>query len=247
MQIYNDPRQIRKIFNREIEKGEISGAQAAYWIEGKKQWHEICGMADMEKGMESSEDTIYRIYSMTKPITAVAAMILYEKGTLDLDAPVGNYLPEYNTMKIGNNEREQDVRGRLTVRSLLNMTSGIVYPDNDKVGKTMASIICDIEKNIKNNGGYSTREVVQRIADCPLAYEPESSWRYGFSADVLGAVLEEAAQMRLGELYQKEIFEHLDMEDTAFYVPEEKKKRFSQLYKKEGGELIIDSNFAHRF
>jgi len=131
----------------------------------------------------------------------------------------------------------------ILVKHLLSMTSGLVYPDPDPSGLAMEEVFVDIHQAIKEGNDYSTREVVKKIAKAPLDFEPGTSWRYGLSVDVLGAIIEVVSEMKLSEFLKKEIFDPLEMKDTAFYVPEEKQNRFAQLYKRtEKGTLEIDSD-----
>lgn len=125
----------------------------------------------METKRRTEADTIYRIYSMTKPVTAVASMILKERGMLDFEEPVSKYFPEYEYLKIWGKNGKQKVS--LKIRNLLNMDSGIVYPGAENVQKEMAEIFEDM----KNEDGiglcYTLREVIRRISECPLAFSQE--------------------------------------------------------------------------
>ena len=229
---------LRKKMEEEIRGQHFSGALVGVYDKGEEVFFDAYGMADREKHKLMSRDTIFRLYSMSKPVAAVAAMILYERGELDFDAPVSQYLPEYAGMHVIGDTKEQT----LSVRNLLNMTAGIVYPDEDGAGKAMSRLFGEIHARIRDGRGYSTREVARRIADVPLANEPGAVWRYGLCADVLGAVMEEITGRKLSEFYEKEIFGPLGMVDTGFYVPGEKHERLAQLYKQEvtGGEMHLE-------
>lgn len=218
---------LRGLMEAEIEKEHFAGALIGYYEKGREVFFDTYGMADREASRPVKRDTIFRLYSMSKPVAAVAAMILAERGVLELEAPVGKYLPEYERMYVLGDETPYTV----TVRQLLNMTAGIVYPDDDAEGQEMAGLFEDIHAHIREGRQYTTREVVQKIAQKPLANVPGSAWRYGLCADVLGAVMEAVTGMTLGELYKKEIFEPLGMKDTGFYVTREKWGRLAQLYR----------------
>ena len=223
---------LRGLMEAEIEMEHFAGALIGYYEKGREVFFNTYGMADREKARPVKRDTIFRLYSMSKPVAAVAAMILAERGMLELEAPVGKYLPEYERMYVLGDETPYTV----TVRQLLNMTAGIVYPDDDAAGQEMAELFEDIHAHIREGKQYTTGEVARKIATKPLANVPGSAWRYGLCADVLGAVMEAVSGMTLGELYKKEIFEPLGMKDTGFYVPREKWERLAQLYRQEETE-----------
>ncbi|MDU7710441.1 MAG: serine hydrolase domain-containing protein [Clostridium sp.] len=223
---------LRSLMEEEIKKEHFAGALIGYYEKGREVFLDTYGMADREEARPVRRDTIFRLYSMSKPVAAVAVMILAERGLLDLDAPVCRYLPEYERMYVLGDETPYTI----TVRQLLNMTAGIVYPDEDAAGQEMTGLFEDIHAHIRDGAGYSTREVVKKIAEKPLANVPGSAWRYGLCADVLGAVIEVVSGMTLGAFYKKEIFEPLGMADTGFYVPREKWGRLAQLYRQEETE-----------
>lgn len=231
---------LQKKIGEEIKNNHIPGAVLGVYEKGREVFFDTYGMADIEVQKPMSRDTIFRLYSMSKPIAAVGAMILYEQGLLDLDVPVSKYLPEYRHMYVAGESETRIV----TVRHLLNMTAGIVYPDTDVAGQAMDELFQEIHIRITEGMGYNTREVARRIAKIPLANEPGRVWRYGLCADVLGAVMEVITGMKLSKFYEKEIFQPLGMVDTGFYVPKEKQQRLAQLYRQEtketGMSLVIE-------
>lgn len=230
-----------QIMKVDIRKGNAAGAQAAVFEKNEEVFYFSCGMADREKEMPMKRDTICRMYSMTKPVTAVAARILMERGLLSVEDPVEKYLPEFANMQVLDGIHIVPAKRSITIRDLLCMTSGIVYPDVDEAGKIMEEQFADIENAIACRNSYSTREVMKKIASAPLCEHPGMIWRYGLSADVLGGVIEVITGKKLGEFFREELFEPLEMKDTGFYVPREKQSRFAQLYKQTGeGMLEID-------
>ena len=124
----------------------------------------------------------------------------------------------------------------ILVRELLSMTSGLVYPDPDPVGAYMQEVFTRSGTRYRDGNPMSTAEVVDAIAEKPLAFQPGEQWRYGTSTDVMGRIIEVTAGMSLGEFYRNEIFEPLGMKDTGFYVPKEKTDRLAQLYSMEAHE-----------
>lgn len=236
MKIYEE--EIGNILETEIRENRISGAQAACFLNGEKVVHKCAGYSCLETKRRTETDTIYRIYSMTKPVTAVAAMILKERGILDFEEPVSKYFPEYEYLRIWGKSGKQKVS--LKIRNLLNMDSGIVYPGPKNVQKEMDKIFEDMKNEDGIGLRYTLREVIRRIAECPLAFFPGAGWQYGLSADILGGIIQEISQMSLGEFLKKEIFVPLEMEDTGFYVPIEKQERFAELYRRTESGLKVE-------
>lgn len=258
---------LQKVMEQAVEECEIAGMN----LLAEKDGEEICycqaGLADREKGLPMERDTILRLYSQSKPITAAAAMILMERGALDLDQPVSDFLPafagqSYFTEQEGIGEAaaggsRKEAAGRenttqtevrpvmqpVRVFDLLRMTSGLVYPDvTSAAGRRTAKVFEEMEGRLYTKDAMTTREVADKLAGCPLAFEPGSSWHYGTSADVLGAVIEAASGEKFGEFLEKELFIPLGMKDTAFWVPEEKQSRLAQTYEtvaKDGKKTMV--------
>ena len=185
---------------------------------------------------QAEKNTIYRIFSMSKPITTVAAMILFERGIIDLYDPLSEYLPSFKNMQVTvkdskGNETLQEAQKPILLRDLLNMTSGIVYPGEGCLAdQTMRAVQKQMDKEISEGKILGNIEVCERLAQCPLQFEPGEGWRYGASADILGGVIEAASGMRFGKFLQKEIFEPLNMTETGFSVSECDEKRLLPFY-----------------
>lgn len=220
---------LRTLMQKEIEEEHFAGALIGYYEKGQEVFFDTYGMADREQNRPMKRDAIFRLYSMSKPVAAVGAMILVERGLLNLDEYVSKYLPEYEEMYVYGD----DTPYQITIRQLLNMTAGIVYPDEDEAGQEMAVLFEEIHTRILNGNAYTTREVAKEISKKPLANIPGETWRYGLCADVLGAVMEIVTGMTLGEFYEQEIFAPLGMKDTGFYVPKDRWGRLAQLYRQE--------------
>jgi len=160
-----------------------------------------------------STDTIFRIYSMTKPIISVAIMTMVEDGLISLDDPVEKFIPEFADLKVMDNGVARNARNTMTIEHLLTHKSGLIqaiFSRDTELGQRYASEL---------SGDYSAREFAARIGGLPVFFEPGTAWHYGHSTDVLGAVLEVAAAMPLDEVLQQRIFTPLGMDETWFWVP----------------------------
>jgi CubicO group peptidase (beta-lactamase class C family) len=229
-----------KLLNTEIMAGQLAGAAVNVIYKGEKVIDSCLGYADIEKKGKVENDTIFRLYSMSKPIASVAAMIEIERGKLDLNAPISEYLPVFKEMIVCNKGSLVKAKKQILVKDLLNMTSGIVYPDMDEAGRYMEKLFSDVQERLLQGERISTQELCNYIAKQPLAFEPGEQWRYGLSVDVMGAILEVTSGMKLSEFYKKEIFEPLGMDDTGFWVETEKQNRFAQLYRYEDKKLLVE-------
>lgn len=233
---------MKHILSMEINNGQIAGAGISVIYKGEKVIHNCIGYADIEKQSPLKDDSIFRIYSMSKPIAAVATMIQVERGLIDILTPVSEYLPEFKNMMVFKDDGTVKAKNQILIKDLLHMTSGIVYPDQDGAGSYMQKLFDELQEKLDNGEAISTRQVCQLIAEQPLAFQPGKQWRYGLGVDIMGAVIEETSQMRLSDFYRTEIFDPLDMKDTGFYVEAGKQNRFAQLYKYEDNTLVIDND-----
>lgn len=219
------------VIKQEIDHGVISGAAIRVIHKNETVYQDELGFANKEKGLKIVSDSIYRMYSMTKPVTAVAAMILYERGILNLLSPVSDYLEGFQNQKVYTKDGLVDVVRPVTVQDLLNMTSGIPYPDDSfEAGRLMGALYSQVDKEHFDGKPADTISFCNRMGQIPLEFQPGERWRYGASADVLGAVIEVVSGRKLSVFLQEEIFHPLGMVDTGFYVPEDKFKRFAEIY-----------------
>lgn len=223
---------IDKLLNGEIDGNRIAGASVLIYKDGEICYNRQFGWADKENKIAVKEDTIFRLYSCTKPITATALMILYERGELELEYPLYKYIPSYKNMKIVSEDGAlTDCKTDITIRDLLNMTSGLVYPGGwFEAGRRVEPVFEELISKLYTKDAITTVGLAEKLSETPLFFEPGKMWNYGTSADVLGAVIEIISGMKLSEFMKKEIFDPLQMNDTAFYVPKEKLSRFSKLY-----------------
>lgn len=229
-----------QVIESEIKRNNLAGANLLLIKDGTELVYRSYGMADIEKQIPMKRDTIFRLFSMSKPVTAVAAMILMERGVLDMYDPVSKYLPSYRSQSYFDAEGKKHKASReVLVRDLLNMTSGLAYPDDcTPSGKAVAALFDEMGKAQDEGLPFSTVTLAERLGQIPLSFDPGAHWQYGTSADVLGAVVEIASGKRLGQFLEDEIFTPLDMPDTGFFVPEHKRARFAQLYRCFGDNTI---------
>lgn len=212
------------------------------------------GYADLEMKNPISLDTIYRIYSMTKVVTCVAALQLYERGVYLLSDPLHEYLPEFAHSQVYRYNSKGQITTRpaarpIQIRDLFTMTSGLTYGGNDmetarEIGRRMAQL----REKEKQGEPYDVRTFVKAIADVPLAFDPGTHWHYGLSHDVLGALIEVWSGKSFGQYLYDEIFSPLQMNDTFFRLPDDKKDRLCSMYRRnEDGTLTkitdMDTNY----
>lgn len=225
---------IRKAVRKEIECGNIAGANLLVIHRGNEILYHEDGFADIENKIPIKRDTIFRLYSMSKPITAAAAMILLERGEIDLYEPVSKFLDGFRNQMVCKDGSLVPAEREVNILDLLSMTSGLVYPADDEAGKQVKLLFDSLEASLTGDKPIGTVEAMNRLGRCPLAFQPGTSWRYGTSADVLGAVVETVSGMRFGEFLEKEIFRPLGMKDTGFWVPAEKRYRLANAYSADG-------------
>lgn len=237
--MYNMQERIATIINQEIEKGEIAGANIMVLHKGKEIFFDCYGYADKENKIPVKRDTIFRLFSMSKPITAVATMILVERGEIDVRDAVSKYIPAFAGQRVWCDGKEIPTERDITVWDCLNMTTGIPYPDlSFESGRQMDELFKELIARRENGEEVTTMDYVNRIAQVPLAFQPGERWMYGLSADILGAVIEAVSGKKYSKFLQDEIFLPLGMKDTGFYVPADKEWRFAKNYDMVNGELV---------
>ncbi len=220
------------IIKSSMEKGSIVGANVLMIKDGKEVHFASHGYADREEKVPMSRDTIFRMFSMTKPVTAVAVMILAERGKIDLWDKVSDFIPEFADVQVLEEDgRLAAPKTQMNIWQLLTMTSGITYPDMDcEPAILMDKLFREIKADLEAGKPTDTLEYCRKIATVPLCFHPGEKWRYGLSADILGGIVEVVSGLKFGDFLQKEIFGPLGMKDTGFYVPKEKWDRFATCY-----------------
>lgn len=207
------------------------GAAICIIKDGKEVYRNEYGEADKENHIPMERNSIFRCYSMTKPVTAVAVMTLVEKGVIALSDPVSNFIPSFKNQTVLTEKGYVPAKREVVIQDLLNMTAGLTYPDASfPAGKEMQNMIDKYYADVEAGNPISTYDLAVLIGEQPLEFQPGEGWRYSFCADVLGAVIEVVTGKTYGEYLKETIFEPLGMTETDFYVPIEKQNRFMQNY-----------------
>ncbi len=225
---------IRAVMSQHVANKKLPGASGLIMRHGKVAYQETWGSADMEAGTPMKMDTIHRIYSMSKPITSVALMMLYEEGKFQLNDPIAKFMPEFAKMTIGVDERDPGngrvnfttvpAKRMITVRDLLRHTAGFTY---GVFGET------SVDQAYRKAGILSDltlKDFALNLAKQPLQYEPGTRWHYSVSVDLQGRLVEVLSGKPFDQFLQERIFTPLGMVDTGFTVPASKKNRFARLY-----------------
>ncbi len=236
-----------------VANKEVAGVNLLVIQNGKETFYAQSGHADIAGDVPMNRDTICHLYSQSKPITAAAAMLLMQDGIFDLNEPVSHFIDSFKEQTCIIDGKVQKLPADRNVRiiDLLNMTSGLVYPGINTEAETATSILfVDAIKRLKypyeenaniadgsKEHQMTTLEFAQEIGKFPLQFIPGTQFQYGTSADVLGAVIEVATGQKFGDFLKERLFDPLDMTDTSFYVPEEKKMRLSKVYEVANGEF----------
>lgn len=239
--------QIKKALRDSINENFISGANLMVIKGGEEVLYHEDGFADIEEKKPIKRDSIFRLYSMTKPVTAAAVMLLLERGEIDLFEPVSKFLEGFKNQMVVEGGNLVRANREVTIKDLLSMTSGLVYEGNDIAGRETKALFNEIKDRLLGDSPMGTVEIANKLGKCPLAYQPGTSWRYGTSADVLGAIVEVVSGMRFGEFLDKEFFKPLGMKDTGFWVPQDKRHRLVKVYandKKGGLELYTGNHLG---
>lgn len=227
-----------------IDEDRLAGAVTVVARRGKVAHFAAHGMMDIAAGKPMQKDTIFRIYSMTKPIAAVGVMMLCEDGPLHLDAPASVYLPELGKLKVAK-DADADAETLtlvasdrdMTIRDLMRHTAGLPGAARYMAGNTA------VDKRYREVGLHllhlcDLQEMVERLGRSPLLYQPGSKWHYSIAADVLGRLIEVVSGQPFDVFLAERVFQPLGMVDTGFYVPLEKLDRFAEMYApKSGGGL----------
>src|SRR3954451_10646985 len=212
-----------------VAQGKIPGAILLIQQHGKPIYHEFFGVRDVATQLPMTDDTIFRLFSMTKPITSVVAMMLIEEGKFRLDDPIAKYLPSFSNVKVGVEKKAEDGSKTLelvppsrppTVLDLMRQTSGITYGfyGDSLVRKAYAA--ADIYA-----GDFDNAEFAERIAKLPLANQPGTLWQYGHSTDILGQIMELVSGKSLLGIEKLKLLDPLGMNSTGFYVTNPDKKK----------------------
>ncbi len=213
-----------------IDSGKLAGISTIVMKNGKVVQNEYFGYADIEKRSPMQENTLVRIFSMTKPVTTVALMTLYDEGKFQLDDKVSKYIPEFEGMLVytpnENGFTLEPQVNEMSIRNLLTHSSGITY------GWDPASYVDSIYRATQVGSWDSTTigDKVKILAKIPLKFQPGTKYEYSLSIDVAGYLVEVLSGMPLDAYFKSRVLEPLKMNETSFYVPEDKLNRFAELY-----------------
>jgi CubicO group peptidase (beta-lactamase class C family) len=234
-------------FRHYVNDGRLPGYTVAVARYGQVAYLATYGMRDVENAKPTTLDTIYRIYSMTKPITSLALMMLVEEGKLQITDPVANFIPSFANLRVftgGSSLKPITTPSREPMRvwHLLTHTSGMTY------GFNYFDAVDDIYRRSGFEFGIgswpSLAEACDNFAKLPLCFEPGTSWNYSVSTDVVGRIVEVVSGMTLDDFFATRILGPLGMRDTAYYVPDDKADRLAALYQYDastGGKTLVEA------
>ncbi|MGD9645863.1 MAG: serine hydrolase domain-containing protein [Pirellulales bacterium] len=231
-----------------VSDGKLAGIVLLIAREGRVAHAGVYGKMALETGQPMQRDTLFRIYSMTKPITGVALMTLYDEGRFALDDPVSKYLSGFDQLKVyagkdGDIVKVEDLQRPITIRDLMTHTAGLAYglfPLNPVDAMYSEAKLLDRTKNLDN--------LLERLVKLPLAAQPGKKWMYSIAVDVQGKLIETLSGKPLDEYFAERILKPLAMDDTAFYVPSPKLDRLTVNYGKKDGRLSpVDGSTTSQF
>ena len=215
----------------EVDKGQLAGIVTLVARHGKLVQQDHYGFQDLENGVPMEEDTIFRIFSMTKPITGVAMMMLYEEGKFSLDDPVGKYIPEFADLVVAKDDAPNGIpmaelaQHPMTMRELMSHTGGLTY---GAFSRSRVDTLYN-EANVLDRQS-SLQDMIDKLAQIPLRQQPGTLWHYSVSVDVQGYLVEKLSGKSFDAFLQERLFTPLGMTDTRFYVGRDKASRLSREY-----------------
>ena len=226
---------IDKVMETHVAQQKIAGGVTLLARHGKIAHLGTYGMMDVEAGKPMTPDTIFRIASMTKPITSVAVMMLYEEGHFRLNEPVSRFIPAFKEMLVLPPESDEDstqsvpATQQITIWNLLTHTAGLTYHWNERLGAQYTA--ADITHGLLQDES-TLEEKMKVLATIPLLHQPGAEFEYGLSIDVLGYLVEVVSGMPLNQFFSERIFKPLGMKDTHFFIPEAKRERLATVYER---------------
>lgn len=229
---------LHALIQDEIDKKQLAGAITILARHGKIIDYRTYGQRDVASNAVMTKDTIFRDYSMSKPVTGVAMMILYEQGKWQPNDPISKYIPEFKNLKVFNGVDKEgkpilvDPEHAPTMRELMSHSAGFSYGN----GKTVVDVMY---KDTKPMQSANLQEMINKLATLPLNYQPGKGWTYSLSMDVEGYLVEKLSGQTLPDFMRDHIFVPLNMKDAGFFVPQEKRSRLATNYRDEGGQLVV--------
>jgi len=231
---------------RYIDAGKIAGTLTLVARRGQVAYLEPQGHLEIERPRPVTADAVWRIYSMTKPITSVGLMMLYEEGRFQLDDPVHRFIPSWQNLRVfvGGNYptfKTAPVERPMTIRDLLSHTSGLTYGFMERTNVDAAYRKLDVADQTRS--GYTLQDMVDTLAELPLEFSPGTRWNYSVATDVIGHLIEVISGQRLDAYLRARILEPLGMRDTGFVLEDEQAARFAANYERQGdGSLKMIDN-----
>ena len=225
---------VNQLIHRYIKKGLIPGAVAVIARQGKLVHFNTYGRMDLEQNIPMREETLFRIYSMTKPLTAVALLILYEQGHFQLSDPVSRYIPSFKHLMVLENDHLVAPKREITIHDLLIHTAGFSHP----LQSSPISTLYRSSSLLKTSFGENLKGFIQQLSKFPLAFQPGTHWHYSLSYHVIAYLVEVFSEMPFDEWITKKITAPIGMLDTSFYVPKHKKSRLSVLYTHDAPDAV---------
>ena len=214
---------LAQVIRRDVDQGRMPGAVVAVARKGKLVYHEAFGFVDKTASKPMPKDAIFALASMTKPMAAVATLMLAEQGDLLLNDPVGNYLPALQDMKVATATGVEPARRQPTLQDMLRHTAGVSYGNR---GDTPLHKL--YQNRLLSADKQSGAQFLEALGHLPLHYQPGTVWEYSHGLDVAGLAVEAVTKKRLGEFLRERLFEPLGMADTGFVVPESKAGRIAK-------------------
>lgn len=232
----------RQFLDRVVQSGAAAGVSLQVTRHGETILATQVGYADLEHKKPITPETIFRIFSMTKPVTAVLFMMLYERGLVHLSDPVSDYLPGFRNPSVWVREENEwqtrPAKSEITLRHLLTMTSGLPYHlEGHPASKAIADIVREHYAAAAAGRRISLPALANQIGQVPLVFDPGTIWQYGLSIDLIGAVIETVTGKPFGQFLREVLLEPLAMHDTGFFVPPEQIDRLATLYAEDQGQL----------
>lgn len=223
-----------------VDSGKYAGIVNLTYIDGEIVHFDAYGYKDLATQNPMTKDTIFRIFSMTKPIVSVAMMQLVEQGKIELEAPITDYIPEFKNLKVYADGQYVEPRQPITLKHLLTHTAGFSYGWSDHpVDQAYKEI--DLLRN--NLGG--SNDFIAKLSQAPLIYHPGEKWHYSVATDLLGILIERISGMPLEAYLKQSLFNPLGMKDTRFSVPLSKKERFCTNYRNVNDQLEALDSFEN--
>ena len=233
---------------RWVESGRLAGASVLVSRRGQIAYESCVGLADRERGLAMTPETIVRIYSMTKPLTSVALMMLYEEGRFQLDDPISAVLPYFSDMRVTAGEGREPVPAQrpITYRDLLTHTSGLTYGFMNATPIDAMYRAQGVDFQLSE---LTLGEVVQKAAGLPLLAQPGAAWNYSIATDVIGHLVAEISGQPFAQFLHERVLGPLEMHDTAFTVAEANRARFAANYARgeDGRAKLIDDPVTSLF